>query len=160
MTLRSKDVNAGEGEQPEVSSRSGIPSFSYRTQQAVLRGVQEDLHDWILSLPATQATGREQGGTLEEAPQLLGMTLVTQKKAEEEFKDKMRKEAPEKKKRNRRTADEIEKAYECSAERCQRSYGSEGSLIQHIKLKHPDLYDEMIRSGQLKSNHSDSGQHS
>jgi hypothetical protein len=68
----------------------------------------------------------------------------------------MRKEAPEKKKRNRRTADEIEKAFECSVERCQRSYGSEGSLIQHIKLKHPDLYEEMGRRGELKFNQSDS----
>lgn len=72
MTLRSKDVNAGEGDQPDVTSRSGIPSFSSRPQQAVLRGVQEDLHNRILPLPATQAAGREQGGTLEETPQLLG----------------------------------------------------------------------------------------
>jgi hypothetical protein len=94
---------------------------------------------------------------LEEAARLRGTRALTQKKAEEEFKDKMRKEAPEKKKRNRRTADEIEKHYTCSIERCQRNYGSEGSLIQHIKLKHPDLYDEMARTGQLK-NQSDSCQ--
>lgn len=76
--------------------------------------------------------------------QLLGF----EKRAEEEFRDKMRKEAPERKKRFRRTADEIEKAFVCQAEKCQRSYGSEGSLFQHIKLKHPEIYAKMSRAEQ------------
>jgi hypothetical protein len=49
--------------------------------------------------------------------------------------------AEEKKKRYRRSANEIERHYRCPVEPCQKSYGSEGSLAQHIKLKHPDFYN-------------------
>ena len=42
-------------------------------------------------------------------------------------------------KRSRRTAEEIEKKHQCHAHQCERYYGSEGSLQQHIKLKHPEL---------------------
>jgi hypothetical protein len=72
----------------------------------------------------------------------------------------MRKEAPERKKRFRRTANEIEKGYTCEMPRCSRSYGSEGSLLQHIKLKHPEKYEELSKSGRGKfpsdSNNQDS----
>jgi len=44
----------------------------------------------------------------------------------------------EKKKRFRRTAGEIERHYRCPIMSCQKSYGSEGSLNQHLKLKHPE----------------------
>ena len=43
-------------------------------------------------------------------------------------------------KRSRRTAEEIEKKFKCEVSQCERFYGSEGSLQQHIKLKHPELY--------------------
>lgn len=43
-------------------------------------------------------------------------------------------------KRARRTAEEIEKRFKCEVAFCERLYGSEGSLQQHIKLKHPELY--------------------
>ena len=43
----------------------------------------------------------------------------------------------EKGKRMRRNADEIERYYKCSVKACSKSYGSEGSLNQHYKLKHP-----------------------
>lgn len=43
-------------------------------------------------------------------------------------------------KRARRTAEEIEKRYKCTVDYCERVYGAEGSLQQHIKLKHPELY--------------------
>ena len=42
-------------------------------------------------------------------------------------------------KRARRTAEEIEKKFKCEVPFCERFYGSEGSLQQHIKLKHPHL---------------------
>ena len=45
----------------------------------------------------------------------------------------------DRKKRVRRTASEIHRHYRCQVENCQKSYGSEGSLNQHIKLKHPEL---------------------
>lgn len=47
------------------------------------------------------------------------------------------------KKRFRRTADEIERHYRCPVVTCQRSYGSEGSLNQHLKLKHYELYQKL-----------------
>ena len=58
--------------------------------------------------------------------------------------------AEEKRKRHRRTATEIARHYRCPIEDCPKSYGyvsmkcnqyrSEGSLNQHIKLKHPEFY--------------------
>ena len=49
----------------------------------------------------------------------------------------------EKKKRHRRCANEIERGFQCPATKCGKSYGSEGSLSQHMKLKHPELLDEI-----------------
>jgi len=46
----------------------------------------------------------------------------------------------EKKKRHRRTALEIERPFSCPVGPCYRLYGSEGSLNQHIKQKHPEYY--------------------
>ena len=46
----------------------------------------------------------------------------------------------DKKKRHRRTAEEIERMFKCPYAPCTKSYGSEGSLSQHIKLKHPQYY--------------------
>ena len=51
--------------------------------------------------------------------------------------------AEEKRKRHRRTATEIARHYRCPVEDCPKSYGSEGSLNQHIKLKHPEFYAQM-----------------
>lgn len=51
--------------------------------------------------------------------------------------------AEEKRKRHRRTATEIARHYRCPLEDCPKSYGSEGSLNQHIKLKHPEFYQQM-----------------
>ena len=45
----------------------------------------------------------------------------------------------DRKKRCRRTAGEIARHYMCKYESCQKSYGSEGSLNQHIKLKHNNI---------------------
>jgi hypothetical protein len=46
----------------------------------------------------------------------------------------------------RRTAEEIVRKFVCTAEFCDRCYGSEGSLQQHIKLKHPELYKKETES--------------
>lgn len=51
----------------------------------------------------------------------------------------------EKKKRHRRQANEIARHYKCPLKDCPKSYGSEGSLNQHIKLKHAEYYAEMIQ---------------
>jgi hypothetical protein len=45
----------------------------------------------------------------------------------------------ERKRRLRRPACEINRHYQCPEKNCQKSYGSEGSLNQHMKLKHPHL---------------------
>jgi hypothetical protein len=44
-----------------------------------------------------------------------------------------------KKKRLRRAANQIDRHYRCPITSCAKSYGSEGSLYQHIKLKHPSF---------------------
>jgi hypothetical protein len=43
--------------------------------------------------------------------------------------------------RHRRAAMEINRHYRCPIESCSKSYGSEGSLNQHMKLKHPEIYN-------------------
>ena len=51
-------------------------------------------------------------------------------------RNKTEERSSEIKKRNRRTAGEIARHYICSVSTCAKSYGSEGSLHQHMKLKH------------------------
>jgi len=51
----------------------------------------------------------------------------------------------ERKKRMRRTAEEIDRHFKCTVETCLKTYGSEGSLNQHTKLKHPDLYVSFLK---------------
>lgn len=57
----------------------------------------------------------------------------------------------DKRKRHRRTATEIQRHFKCQVEGCYKSYGSEGSLNQHMKLKHYDYYQQQIRCGNLQS---------
>ncbi|CAK4620681.1 unnamed protein product [Aphanomyces euteiches] len=45
----------------------------------------------------------------------------------------------EKKKRRRRTAAQIDRKYVCTYAGCKKAYGSEGSLTQHMRLKHRSL---------------------
>jgi len=45
----------------------------------------------------------------------------------------------QKQKRHRRKKNEIDSMFKCPESNCQKAYGSEGSLFQHIRLKHPDL---------------------
>jgi hypothetical protein len=54
----------------------------------------------------------------------------------------------EKKRRKRRNASEIERLYRCRAEGCGKSYGSEGTLSQHLKLKHNELFIQMYGDGE------------
>lgn len=44
-----------------------------------------------------------------------------------------------KKKRFRRSAKDITRMFRCPIVKCSKSYGSEGSLHQHIRLKHPEF---------------------
>ena len=50
----------------------------------------------------------------------------------------------EEKTRKRRLADEIERSYNCPAKNCGKQYGLEGSLVQHIKTKHPEIYHSKV----------------
>jgi len=51
----------------------------------------------------------------------------------------------ERRKRHRRTANEISRHYVCPIEDCPKSYGSEGSLNQHLKIKHPEHYQQLVQ---------------
>ena len=50
------------------------------------------------------------------------------------------------KKRFRRGASEISRHYKCPVEGCNKSYGLEGTMNQHIKLKHKDYYKKITRA--------------
>lgn len=54
-------------------------------------------------------------------------------------------------------ANEIDRDYVCPDENCNRSYGAETSLLQHIKLKHSEFYhskqcEDFVRSLPKKAN--------
>lgn len=51
----------------------------------------------------------------------------------------------ERRKRHRRTANEISRHYVCPIEDCPKSYGSEGSLNQHLKIKHLEHYQQLVQ---------------
>ena len=57
----------------------------------------------------------------------------------------------DKRKRHRRTATEIQRHYACPVAGCHKSYGSEGSMNQHMKLKHVEFYRQQIQMGNLQS---------
>lgn len=71
-----------------------------------------------------------------------------------------------KKKRYRRLAKQIERVNCCPVASCSKSYGSEGSLHQHIRLKHQDFdiltwIRDKIKNGEaLQSNSKDSAESS
>ena len=44
-----------------------------------------------------------------------------------------------KRKRKRKTKDQVERNFKCNINGCSKSYGSENSLNQHMKLKHPEF---------------------
>lgn len=48
-------------------------------------------------------------------------------------------EKDSKPKRIRRTNNMIEKKIHCPVEKCDKVYASEGSLQQHLKIKHPEI---------------------
>lgn len=48
-----------------------------------------------------------------------------------------------KKKRKRKTKDEVERNFKCNLDSCGKSYGSENSLNQHMKLKHPEFWNKI-----------------
>jgi hypothetical protein len=53
----------------------------------------------------------------------------------------------------RRTAVEIARHYTCNIDKCNKSYGSEGSLNQHIKLKHRYYYNKHLLLLDMNKNH-------
>ncbi|RHY04997.1 hypothetical protein DYB30_000010 [Aphanomyces astaci] len=59
----------------------------------------------------------------------------------------------EKKKRRRRTAAQIDRKFVCSYAGCKKAYGSEGSLTQHMRLKHRSLTLSHRDRGQLHRDH-------
>ena len=63
----------------------------------------------------------------------------------------------EKKKRHRRTATEIARCYKCPIEDCPKSYGGEGALNQHLKLKHKEYYEEMIKQNNVDQSFAELG---
>eukprot|EP00331_Platyophrya_macrostoma_P008802 CAMPEP_0176412974 /NCGR_PEP_ID=MMETSP0127-20121128/4436_1 /TAXON_ID=938130 /ORGANISM="Platyophrya macrostoma, Strain WH" /LENGTH=180 /DNA_ID=CAMNT_0017792693 /DNA_START=33 /DNA_END=575 /DNA_ORIENTATION=+ len=74
-------------------------------------------------------------------PQKQTPVLPAAKTNKLEASDSKEDDGQDKKRRVRRTASEIEKNFVCPAQTCQKGYGSEGALIQHVRLKHPELAD-------------------
>ena len=54
-----------------------------------------------------------------------------------------------KRKRKRKTKDQVERNFKCNIGECKKSYGSENSLNQHMKLKHPEFWAKMKEKEQI-----------
>lgn len=61
------------------------------------------------------------------------------------------KQTTEKKKRKRKKKNEVERIYKCQVGNCSKSYGSENSLNQHMKLKH-DVFWKKIKEKEMDLN--------
>ena len=57
-----------------------------------------------------------------------------------------------KKKRHRRSAQEVDRHFHCPILKCDKSYGSEGSLNQHIKQKHSKYWNKYCVGKTAKDN--------
>jgi len=83
---------------------------------------------------------RDESESEEELPMMRTSNDILQNKP---IKDK-------KKKRHRRKASQIDRMYKCQEKHCNRSYGTEGALKMHIKIKHPYVhYDTKYSKGKL-----------
>jgi len=93
--------------------------------------------------------GRDDSESEEEAPTTLSNDIFMNKP----IKDK-------KKKRHRRKASQIERMFKCQEKHCNRSYGTEGALKMHIKIKHPYVhYDTKYSKGKLIKKDKDNINH-
>ena len=54
-----------------------------------------------------------------------------------------------KRKRHRRPAHEIRRHYRCPATECDKAYGSEGSLSQHLRLKHRPYFEQYSKEASV-----------
>ena len=54
------------------------------------------------------------------------------------------------KRRYRRRANQISRSYICNLPTCRKAYGSEGSLNQHMKIKHPEYYQSSEMPGRRR----------
>ena len=66
----------------------------------------------------------------------------------------------DRRRRKRRTAGEIYRHHTCVVQSCQKSYGSEGSLNQHLRLKHPEVYEAMPQIHSRCSEEGEAGEES
>lgn len=55
-------------------------------------------------------------------------------------------------KRVRRKANEIQRKFTCPYPNCKKSYGSEGSMLQHMKQKHKKFYVKYCTQNKIKMN--------
>lgn len=59
----------------------------------------------------------------------------------------------------RRKANEIQRQFTCPYPNCKRSYGSEGSMLQHMKQKHKKFYVKYCTQNKIKMNVGDHDEH-
>jgi hypothetical protein len=116
-------------------ARQGIPNVLFPSRS---NSTQEEgyYHEYCRLFLANIALTNQVKLLLEEKGQL---SSRLGKYEDDEFNSQSERNA-DKGKRMRRNADEIERYYKCTVKSCAKSYGSEGSLNQHYKLKHPEIY--------------------
>jgi hypothetical protein len=73
------------------TTAAAVLTLLLRPQSTVLSGIQENIFDRLLPILTTQTTHPQQGRSLETIARLRSNTINIQKRAEEEFRDKIRK---------------------------------------------------------------------
>jgi len=92
---------------------------------------------------------------LEKSQILMRLALLDKAQTPIKYKLHQMNVPQSKKKRNRRSASQIDRHYRCPEQTCAKTYGSEGSLYQHIKIKHPSFnISAFISYKEKKSNSS------
>ena len=83
--------------------------------------------------------------TVEEKEDLLKKLKRLQNSAEQVLSTLSHKNTG-KRRRIRRKKNEIVRAFKCPIEKCKKEYGTEGSLQQHLKTKHPKYFEKHCSS--------------
>ena len=112
----------------------------YRSQLSLLPTIQSNNRKHKEYSRQNQRNWREKREIVERYALNWGTNYETQNRTEREFTDKFRKAQYEKKNRLRKSLSKVNRIFHCDIENCTKSYGSHGSLLQHQKIKHEEIY--------------------
>jgi hypothetical protein len=159
QTLSDLALNSrGEKEEADPNRSQILPLKE--TQEEQPSPPTEGDHTWGMYIPPSKTTSttletinNTERTVLSTAPKIVGDDMMDIAQALEDLScDKKRSmdTCPKPKKRRRRRH-EIARNFKCSLHNCTKSYGSEGALKTHIRLKHNDNNDHKKKERESKT---------